>query len=137
MVSKDRYWRGEVQSESHAEKVINYTAGGFAVLAALFALSAFSPSGRTTALLGVVVGALSLSLYRTKALLAARVLFGLCALTVGLSVFGAILIVANGDPTGVAFLVIALFWLVMSLAAWRACQAAQFLRSRPMASVFE
>lgn len=74
---KERFWRGPIESKSHAEKITRYTGIGFGVCGLLAFLGHISIVGFLAALL--FVGP-AVALYKEDSLIAAGVLLGLSVL---------------------------------------------------------
>jgi hypothetical protein len=130
------YWRGPIQSAEHANKIIGLTAGGFAVIAGLDALTLLDKPRVATVLTVLVLAVPAFALLRTHGIVAARVLLGLSILAMVLAVCAAIYDAAiTGTPNiGVFFmLAVGLLWTGVSFACARACKAAKYLRSAPRA----
>jgi hypothetical protein len=74
----ERFWRGDIETKSHAEKIVAYTAGGFSIFGVLGLLAAFTPSFDLSRLLTALIFLVpAYSLHKSKSLVAARVLLGL------------------------------------------------------------
>ena len=130
---KERFWRGLILTRSHARKVIDLTAGWFLFLAALAALAAILPRVDASRMLAALLfGIPAWFLQSKKSLIAARILFGLCAFAglIPLLVVG--IGIASSDYGAVApMVIVSLFWIVPAIATWRACKAAKVLRDLP------
>jgi hypothetical protein len=126
----DGVWSGPIKTRVQAEKVIAYTAGGFGLLALMSLLSAFYPSSHVNLLLGLGLGALSLALFRAKAPIVARLLFGLSAFFVLVGLCASVCGIMDSALAVAGGLAISAIWLVPLWATARACSAAKFLQTR-------
>ena len=124
-----KFWRGPITTHQQAEKIVNYTAGGYGILGALGILTAFSPTSHNNVFIGLLFGALSLGLMRAKSLLAARLLLGVSAFSVvapfAMFVYG---LTSGHQEYAWIGLFLAVIWFFPALATARACTAAKFIR---------
>jgi hypothetical protein len=137
----ERYWTGAIETETHAAKVVDYTAGGFAVFAALLLLTLLNGVDTSKVLTVVIFAVPALALLRTKSPIAARILFYLSLFASAVSLlFGAYMLVAGDviEAVNVApLLIIGALWVVAALAARRGIQAAKVLRRARPAAAFD
>lgn len=136
--AREKFWTGAIQSRGHAEKVISYTAGTFAILGGLLALTLFQGLDVSKVLTVLILAVPALALLRTKGVIPAGFFVGLSALSVILSVATSIYEALGGDEPQVAWAILPVgaIWLVLGYVAWRGFVAARYLkRNAPSPSV--
>jgi hypothetical protein len=138
---KTHYWRGTVQTEAHALKVVNYTAGTFGILTAMGVVSLFNPPVPDLSKLIVVllIGIPSVSMIRTKSLWAARTLLGFCLFCLVGCTFIGVAFAFNATNRRLAWVLLSIsaLWLLLTFASMRACEGAKWLRNHRRAALSE
>jgi hypothetical protein len=123
------FWRGAIQSQRHARKILHRAVWIFLIWAAFFALPLVRHFTMHAALPVAMFVAPALALLWIQDTLLAGMLLALCSIYTTGSVMFIIDAAATADPRGGLYTLAFLFWLALTLAAWRAFIAARYLNS--------
>jgi hypothetical protein len=131
---RQRFWRGPIQDRSHANNIVLMAGIGFLILGGV-PLLGLSSQQEPAAVVGKLLTSIlfigpSIILLWRKSRIAAWILLGICSLAIFLCVGMIPYLLLGPDPNqwlALSFVPLALFWLALSYAAYRACRAASFL----------